>query len=90
MPLFRRGARGPAVQHLRLQLADLELLPAGAAGASDVFDDEVELAVRRLQQSRGLVVDGVVGPHTAEALQEARQRLGERLLYRSISQPVHR
>jgi N-acetylmuramoyl-L-alanine amidase len=52
-----------------------------------VFDDGVEKAVRELQQSRGLLVDGVVGPDTAEALQEARQQLGGRLLYRSVSHP---
>jgi N-acetylmuramoyl-L-alanine amidase len=87
VPLFRRGSQGPAVQHLRLQLADLGLLPAAAAGAADVFDDDVDEAVRRLQQLRGLLVDGVVGPDTAEALQEARQQLGGRLLYRSVSHP---
>lgn len=52
-----------------------------------MFDDGVEKAVRELQQSRGLLVDGVVGPDTAEALQEARQQLGGRLLYRSVSHP---
>jgi N-acetylmuramoyl-L-alanine amidase len=87
VPLFRRGSTGPAVQHLRLQLIDLELLEPVAAGAPDVFDEAVDQAVRRLQQSRGLLVDGVVGPDTVGALQEARQHLGGRLLYRSVSHP---
>jgi N-acetylmuramoyl-L-alanine amidase len=87
VPLFRRGSSGPAIQHLRLQLTDLGLLSPPAGGAADVFDDGVEKAVRELQQSRGLLVDGVVGPDTAEALQEARQQLGGRLLYRSVSHP---
>jgi N-acetylmuramoyl-L-alanine amidase len=87
VPLFRRGSQGPAIQHLRLQLADLELLPAGTAGTNDLFDESVDQAVRALQQSRGLLVDGIVGPHTAEALQEAGQRLGGRWLYRSVSHP---
>jgi N-acetylmuramoyl-L-alanine amidase len=87
VPLFRRGSQGPAIQHLRLQLADLELLPAGTAGANDLFDDAVDQAVRALQQSRGLLVDGIVGPHTAEALEEAGQRLGGRWLYHSVSHP---
>jgi N-acetylmuramoyl-L-alanine amidase len=86
VPLFRRGSQGPAIQHLRLQLADLGLLPA-AAGTNDQFDDSVDQAVRALQQSRGLLVDGIVGPHTTEALQEAGQRLGARWLYPSVSAP---
>jgi N-acetylmuramoyl-L-alanine amidase len=87
VPLFRRGSTGPAVQQLRLQLIDLGLLEPVAAGAPDLFDDDIDRAVRRLQQSRGLLVDGVVGPDTFGALQEARQRLGGRLLYRSVSHP---
>ena len=90
MPLFRRGSSGPAVQHLRLQLTDLGLLPANngaGAGVPDVFDEHVEKAVRELQQSRGLLVDGVVGHDTAEALEEARRRLGGRWLYHSINSP---
>jgi N-acetylmuramoyl-L-alanine amidase len=70
-----------------MQLTDLGLLPASASGPADVFDDAVDQAVRDLQQSRGLVVDGVVGPSTAEALEEATYRLGGRLLYRRISNP---
>jgi N-acetylmuramoyl-L-alanine amidase len=85
--LFRRGSKGPAVTHLRLQLTDLGLLPPGSGSAPDEFDDAVDQAVRDLQQSRGLLVDGVVGPSTAEALQEATYRLGGRLLYRRISNP---
>ncbi|HEX4015844.1 MAG TPA: N-acetylmuramoyl-L-alanine amidase [Frankiaceae bacterium] len=87
MPLLRRGSTGPAVQQLRLQLADLGLLEATATGTPDVFDHEVDEAVRRLQQSRGLLVDGIVGPDTFGALQEARQQLGGRLLYRSVTHP---
>ena len=87
MPLLRRGSQGPAVQHLRLQLADLGLLPDGTARSDDLFDEAVDQAVRAFQQSRGLLVDGVVGPHTAEALAEAGQRLGGRWLYHSVSHP---
>ena len=87
MPLFRRGSSGPAVQHLRLQLTDLGLLSPRSASPPDVFDEHVEKAVRELQQSRGLLVDGVVGHDTAEALEEARRQLGGRWLYRSINSP---
>jgi N-acetylmuramoyl-L-alanine amidase len=87
VPLFRLGSTGPAVQHLRLQLIDLGLLAADAPGGPDAFDEDVDQAVRRLQQSRGLIVDGIVGPSTMESLQEAGQKLGKRWLYRSVSHP---
>ncbi len=87
VPLFRRGSTGPAVQHLRLQLTDLGLLDSHAPGAPDEFNDDVDQAVRRLQQSRGLLVDGIVGPSTLESLQDARQQLGKRWLYRSVGHP---
>jgi N-acetylmuramoyl-L-alanine amidase len=73
VPLFRRGSTGPAVQHLRLQLIDLGLLDPNAPGGQDEFDENVDPAVRRLQLSRGLIVDGIVGPSTMESLQEAGQ-----------------
>jgi N-acetylmuramoyl-L-alanine amidase len=71
-----------------MQLADLGLLPSATSpNSSDEFDDEVDEAVRRLQQSRGLIVDGIVGPATLESLQEAKQQLGKRYLYRSVNHP---
>jgi N-acetylmuramoyl-L-alanine amidase len=85
--LLRRGSQGAAVQHLRLQLADLGLLPAAGAGANDLFDGAVDQAVRVFQQSRELTVDGTVGPQTTEALQEAGQLLGSRILYRRVTKP---
>jgi N-acetylmuramoyl-L-alanine amidase len=66
---------------------DLGLLEPVASGAPDVFDETLDEAVRRLQQSRGLLVDGIVGPDTLESLQEARQQLGKRYLYPSVSHP---
>jgi len=47
---------------------------------SDVYDKELADAVRAFQQRRGLIVDGVVGPHTYISLDGARWRLGGRLL----------
>lgn len=93
MQLYRQGSRGPAVRHLRTQLADLQLLPTSAAAPAvngadpELFDDVVDEAVRSFQQSRGLRVDGIVGPNTARALDEARRSLGDRLLYHSVSHP---
>ncbi|MCG2623649.1 peptidoglycan-binding protein [Arthrobacter sp. I2-34] len=48
------------------------------------FDDHVDAAVRTFQQSRGLMVDGAVGPETERALAEAQYTLGDRVL----SQPA--
>ena len=54
-----------------------ELLdPMGA-----LFDEATDLAVRAFQQQRGISVDGEVGPQTYQALDEARRRLGDRILF---------
>jgi N-acetylmuramoyl-L-alanine amidase len=45
-----------------------------------VFDEAMSQAVRAFQQARGLNVDGVVDTTTYRALEEARWRLGDRLL----------
>lgn len=45
-----------------------------------VFDAELDRAVRAFQQARGLTADGIVGPLTYRAIDEARWRLGDRLL----------
>lgn len=45
-----------------------------------VFDEGLDRAVRAFQQQRGLSVDGVVGAGTYRILEEARWRLGDRLL----------
>ena len=44
------------------------------------FDEAVEQAVREFQEQRGITVDGVVGPETFRRLEEARWRLGDRIL----------
>jgi N-acetylmuramoyl-L-alanine amidase len=78
-PLFRIGDTGDAVVEIRSRLAGLELL-GRYDDPGDVFDAEVDRAVRAFQQQRGLTVDGVVGPATYRVLDEARWRLGDRLL----------
>jgi N-acetylmuramoyl-L-alanine amidase len=79
-PVFARGDRGRAVAEIRSRLALLGLLDEPPAGDPDVFDEAVDRAVRAFQQQRGLSVDGIVGPGTYRALEEARWRLGDRLL----------
>ncbi|HBP22875.1 MAG TPA: hypothetical protein DEA08_34485 [Planctomycetes bacterium] len=62
--LLRRGSRGPTVAALQQALTQ-EGYPLSADG---IFGIRTEAAVRAFQGSRGLSVDGVVGPATAGAL----------------------
>jgi N-acetylmuramoyl-L-alanine amidase len=73
----RLGDAGPVVAEVRARLHRLGLL---SRGEGDHFDDDVDVAVRHFQQERGLPVDGVVGPQTYRRLEEARWRLGDRVL----------
>jgi N-acetylmuramoyl-L-alanine amidase len=77
---IRRGDNGPAVAEIRSILVGLELLDT----ASDVFDDDLDTAVRAFQQSRGIGIDGLVGDETWGALDAARWRLGARTLFHSV------
>jgi N-acetylmuramoyl-L-alanine amidase len=96
MALFRRGDRGPAVAEIRAKLERLgRLEPAGhdpqpagdTTSSSATFDETTDLAVRGFQQERGLRVDGLVGPETYRALDEAHWRFGDRLLSYTVSRP---
>lgn len=53
---------------------------ATTALVSAEYDEGVESAVREFQRQRGITVDGVVGPETFRRLEEARWRLGDRIL----------
>ena len=76
LPL-RAGDRGAAIRDLHRLLA-----PAGESPIEgDVYNSETEAAVKRFQQSRGLVADGVCGSQTWMALVEADHSLGDRMLY---------
>lgn len=90
--VFRLGDSGPAVAQIIGLLKRIDLLGDAAdvaeqsrRGAAEpdsepLYDEHVELAVRNFQQQRGLTVDGVVGPLTFRRLDEARWRLGDRIL----------
>jgi N-acetylmuramoyl-L-alanine amidase len=89
--LYRRGDRGPVVGYVRDVLDAEQESPAAAAGRPRdraLFDDDLDQAVRAFQQRRGLVVDGIVGPDTLRALDEARRRLGDRILFHAVSHPI--
>jgi N-acetylmuramoyl-L-alanine amidase len=96
MDSFRLGDHGPAVVEIRAKLDRLGLLEAVGAGqdrstatnAGDAaFDQITDRAVRGFQQARGLRVDGVVGPQTYRALDEAHWRFGDRLLSYRVTRP---
>lgn len=76
-PSYQRGDAGPAVAEIRSRLARLGLL---ADGHGDEFDAAVDRAVRHFQQERGIAIDGIVGSQTFRRLEEARWRLGDRVL----------
>jgi len=85
---YRLGDSGPAVAEIRIKLAQLGLLDHTESGVPlDTFDIAVDHAVRQFQQERGLIADGVVGPATYRVLEEARWRLGDRLLSYVVANP---
>jgi N-acetylmuramoyl-L-alanine amidase len=96
MSSLRRGDRGGAVTEIRAALSALGLidsadddLTTGKHVALDVFDDDLDQAVRGFQQHRGLLVDGVVGEATYRALREASYRLGARTLAHQFGAPMY-
>lgn len=79
-PVFRLGDQGFAIEEIRRVLDKLGCHQPDSAVADDVFDESLEESVRQFQQERGLIADGLVGPLTYRALEEARWHLGDRLL----------
>jgi hypothetical protein len=61
-PTLRRGATGPAVAGLQLMVNAHPTLPD--LTEDGVFGPKTESAVKRLQQMRGIDVDGIAGPRT--------------------------
>lgn len=93
---LRCGDRSAAVAEIRATLTALGLLDnpdddltTGRHVAADVFDAELDHAVRAFQQQRGLLVDGRVGEATYRALKEASYRLGARTLYHQFGAPFY-
>jgi N-acetylmuramoyl-L-alanine amidase len=96
MSSLRRGDRGGPVTEIRAALAALGLidspdsdLTTGKHVALDVFDVDLDQAVRAFQQHRGLLVDGIVGEATYRALKEASYRLGARTLAHQFGAPMY-
>ena len=96
MSNLRRGERGSAVPEIRAALASLGWLDhpdadltTGKHSVPELFDAELDDAVRAFQQHRGLLVDGVVGEATYRALKEASYRLGARTLHHQFGAPMY-
>ena len=94
--VLRLGDRGIAVAEIRAALAALGLvdnpdsdMSTGRHVALDMFDADLDDAVRAFQQHRGLLVDGVVGEATYRALREASYRLGARTLNHQFGAPMY-
>lgn len=75
---LRCGDRSAAVTEIRAALTALgmldhqeEDLTTGRNVALELFDAQLDQAVRAFQQHRGLLVDGIVGEATYRALKEA-------------------
>lgn len=84
-PLFRKGDQGPAVA----EICD-RLLRIGAINkSSNVIDETVDAAIKEFQQSRGITVDGIVGPETFRRLEEARWSLGDRIISFTPGHLIH-
>ena len=68
-PYLEKGSRGPAVHRLQMELVDAECAN-GLTFTEGVFDDDVELAVKRRQRQTGWrhpkKVDGRWGPATRD------------------------
>ncbi|HUO37301.1 MAG TPA: N-acetylmuramoyl-L-alanine amidase, partial [Mycobacterium sp.] len=96
MSSLRRGDRSSAVVEIRTALASLGLindpdadLTTGRHAVPELFDTDLDEAVRAFQQHRGLLVDGIVGEATYRALKEASYRLGARILHHQFGAPMY-
>jgi g-D-glutamyl-meso-diaminopimelate peptidase len=67
-PLLKKGSKGEAVTRLQQGLQQLGHDPGTIDG---IFGRNTERAVRDFQTNNGLTADGVVGPKTWTALEEA-------------------
>ena len=73
-PILRNGSRGSYVTYAQSRLIQLGY-DCGLTGADGIFGAKTEAAVKQFQKDHGLEADGVVGPATWKALDEAKQNL---------------
>lgn len=77
-PSLSRGDRSDVLLATKSQLSRLGY----RVGDSDSpeFDHQFDSVIRRFQQERGLLCDGLLGPETFAQIELARYRLGDRVL----------
>ena len=80
-PLIRPGDHSRQVGDIQARLRALGIEVDDEPG---FFGESTVRAVRDFQQRRGVLSDGIVGPHTWQELVEASFRLGDRTLYLRI------
>ena len=68
-PMLQRGSSGDYVEQVQSLLARIGYDSVGSADA--VFGPATEVGVRAFQGDKGLVVDGIVGPNTWAAIEDA-------------------
>ncbi len=78
------GDHGDVVAQITNTLTRIGFL----SSASHSFDAKVESAVKAFQQERGLTVTGVVSGSTLRALEDARWKLGDRVLSLQPQSPM--
>jgi len=85
---LKRGTKGAAVSQLKAKLNVLGAGLSDAAQNAGVFGPRVEQAVKQFQRSRGLLVDGIVGPKTSAELDLAVATALENAKKSSEGKPV--
>ena len=75
-PTIRKGSKGKEVTECQKMLKQLGY-DIGASGVDGVFGTATRAAVMKFQEASGLVVDGVVGPMTWDALDKAVAAAGD-------------
>lgn len=70
--LLKKGERGDKVKSVQEKLKKLNFYAGSVDG---IFGANTDRAVKSFQTSRGLLIDGIVGPQTFSALAKATERL---------------
>lgn len=87
-PLLKKGGSGERVERLTQRLAELGFLDAARRG--DLFDEEVDTAVRAFQFSQRMKVDGLVGGGTRVALDRSPQEAAAQMRRSALSMRAFR
>ncbi|WP_454019311.1 L,D-transpeptidase family protein [Azospirillum sp. Marseille-Q6669] len=87
-PLLKRGSSGERVERLTQRLAELGFLDRLRQG--DLYDEDVDTAVRAFQFSQRMKVDGLVGGGTRVALDRSPQEAAAQMRRSALSMRAFR